>query len=104
MGEKDAERGRPCLPVATLESPRRGVVPLGFVAVSGAWDVDDFDALTNDLAVRLAARAHGRFPIVAVALFNFKWHPGRGYAGHGWFDGTADVYGEAIYHASRSGG
>jgi hypothetical protein len=91
MNEK-AERGRPCLPVATLASPGSIELQLiGFVAVSGEWDVDDFGTMTNDLAVKLAKKAMEQFP-TAKALYNFRWSQGIGYHGHIWFDGTSDVY------------
>jgi hypothetical protein len=85
---------QPCLPVATLAAPRAlDVQPIGFVAVSGEWDVSDFAAMTHDLAVKLAAKAKEQFP-TAKALYNFRWTDGGGYHGHTWHDGTADVYSE----------
>ena len=94
MSTEKAEKGKPCLPVATLAAPRSlESQPIGFVAVSGEWGVTDFAAMTNDLAVKLAKKAKEQFP-TALALYNFRWAPGRGYHGHEWFDGTADVYGE----------
>jgi hypothetical protein len=81
------------MPVATLAAPRSlESQPIGFVAVSGEWGVTDFAAMTNDLAVRLADKAKELFP-TAKALYNFRWTHGRGYHGHEWYDGTADVYG-----------
>jgi|SRR5271166_3661937 len=92
--KEDAKSGRPCLPVATLAAPRSlEVQPIGFVAVSGAWNMDNFAAMTNDLAVKLAEKAVKQFP-TAVALYNFRWFEGAGYHGHEWFDGVADVYGK----------
>lgn len=83
-----------CLPVATLATPRAvDIQPIGFVAVSGEWNMTDFAAMTNDLAVKLAIKAKEQFPS-ATALYNFRWTQGRGYYGHEWYDGTADVYGE----------
>ena len=67
--------------------------PIGFVAVSGEWGITDFDAKLKDLAVKLAEKARIQFP-TAKTLYNFRWQPGRGYHGHEWTDGTADVYGE----------
>ena len=84
----------PCIPVATIAAPRSpDPQPIGFVAASGEWGVTDFAAMTSDLAVKLAAKAKEQFP-TAMALYNFRWVRGRGYHGHEWFDGTADVYGE----------
>src|SRR5271165_4012569 len=92
MSDK-VELGKPDLPVSTMAAPRSlEAQPIGFVAVSGEWDVSDFAAMTNDLAVKLAKKAVEQFP-TAKALYNFRWHRGRGYYGHEWSDGTADVYG-----------
>jgi hypothetical protein len=102
MKEKPEDHS-PCLPVATLASPRSlEAQPIGFVAASGGWDISDFAAMTRDLAVQLAARAVKQFP-TAKALYNFRWTQGAGYHGHGWFDGTADVYGEdgLVFHKNE---
>lgn len=91
----------PCLPVATLAAPpsSNSKVLLGFVAVSGEWDVSDFGFAVWDLAIKLAEKAKQTFPS-ATALFNFRSMPGRGHYGHTWFDGTADVYGPSASKCS----
>ena len=103
MKEKTADTKHPCLPVATLAAPRSlEAQPIGFVAVSGSWGTTDFAAMTHDLAVKLAAKAVEQFP-TAKALYNFRWVQGRGYHGHEWFDGTADVYGQEglVFHKTE---